>query len=99
MKFFALTPDVRFVIDRLGLALFIQTFDTEEEASKAFELPIDEYMSRGALAEYVSPETGRFFHLSYCPAAQKIPEDQRVYFESKWHAREGGKLPCKRCKP
>jgi anti-anti-sigma factor len=99
MKFFGLTPDVRFVIDRLGLALFIQTFDTEDEAYRAFDLPIDEYMSRGALAEYVSPETGRFFHLSYCPAAQKIPENERVYFESKWHARESGKLPCKRCKP
>ena len=55
----------------------------------------------GALAEYVSTEgkTDRFYHLSYCTAAQKIHEEDRVYFESKWHARSSGKLPCKRCKP
>jgi len=99
MKFYGLTPDTRYVLDRLGLSLFIQTFNREEEAVKAFELPIDEYMSRGALAEYVSQENGRYFHLSFCGAAQKIPDDERVYFESKWHARENGKRPCKRCKP
>ncbi len=99
MKFFGVNPDVRFVLDRLGLGLFIQSFNREEETIKAFELPIDEYMSRGALAEYVCLEGGRYFHLSYCSTAQKIADDDRVYFESKWHARECGKLPCKRCKP
>ena len=51
--------------------------------------------------EYISGEgkKDRYFHLSYCPAAQKIHEEDRVYYESKWHARDGGKLPCKRCKP
>ena len=58
-------------------------------------------MSRGALAEYVSSEakSDKSYHLSYCTAAQKIHEEDRVYFESKWHARNSGKLPCKRCKP
>ncbi len=99
VKFFGLMTDARFVLDRLGLSRFIQIFNREEEALKAFELPIDEYMSRGALAEYVCPEGGRTFHLSFCQAAQKIPESERVYYESKWHAREDGKLPCKRCRP
>jgi anti-anti-sigma factor len=99
MKFFGLSPDARVVMDRLGLSNFVQTFASEEEAIKAFDLAIDEYMSRGALAEYVSAENSRFFHLSYCDAAQKIHEEDRLYYESKWHARNGAKVPCKRCKP
>jgi hypothetical protein len=101
MKFFGMSAEARIVMERLGLSNFVQTFANEDEALKAFELPIDEYMSRGALAEYVSTDgrSDRFFHLSYCTAAQKIHEEDRVYFESKWHARNSGKLPCKRCKP
>jgi anti-sigma B factor antagonist len=101
MKFFGMSAEARIVMERLGLSNFVQTFANEDEALKAFELPIDEYMSRGALAEYVSTDgrSDRYFHLSYCTAAQKIHEEDRVYFESKWHARNSGKLPCKRCKP
>ena len=101
MKFYGLSPEAKFVMERLGLSNFVQSFAGEEEALKAFELPIDEYMSRGALAEYVSTDgrSDRFYHLSYCTAAQKIHEEDRVYYESKWHARNSGKLPCKRCKP
>jgi anti-anti-sigma factor len=99
LKFFGLNADARFVLDRLGLSKFVQTFSGEDDAVKAFELPIDEYMSRGALAEYVSMPGSRYFHLSYCAAAQKIDDEERLYFESKWHARQGGKLPCKRCRP
>jgi anti-anti-sigma factor len=101
MKFFGMSPEARFVMERLGLSGFVQTFAKEDEALKAFELPIDEYMSRGALAEYVSTDgrSDRYYHLSYCSVAQKIHEEDRVYFESKWHARNSGKLPCKRCKP
>ena len=101
MKFFGLSPDARVVMDRLGLSNFVQGFSNEDEAIKAFELPIDEYMSRGALAEYISAEgkKDRFYHLSYCTAAQKIHEEDRVYYESKWHARDSSKLPCKRCRP
>lgn len=101
LKFFGLNAEAAFVLERLGLSNFIQTFSRESETIKAFSLPIDEYMSRGALAEYVSAEGKRdkFYHLSYCPAAQKIHEEDRVYYESKWHARNSGKQPCKRCKP
>jgi len=99
MKFFGLNAEARFVLDRLGLSNFVQLFTGEDEAIKAFELPIDEYMSRGALAEYVSAEKNRFYHLSYCGAAQKVHEEDRLYFESKRHARDAGKVPCKRCKP
>jgi anti-anti-sigma factor len=99
LKFFGLTADARFVMERLGLTNFIQTFAAEEETIKAFELPIDEYMSRGALAEYVSASNSRQFHLSYCTLAQKVHEEDRLYYESKWHARDAGKNPCRRCRP
>ncbi len=101
IKFYGMNAESRFVLERLGLSKFVQILASETEAIKAFELPIDEYMSRGALAEYISSEgkAGRLFHLSYCETAQQIPEDDRIYFESKWHAREGGKVSCKRCKP
>lgn len=99
MKLFGLAPQPRFVLQRLGLTAFIQIFPREEEALKAFELPIDEYMSRGALAEYISAGNTRYFHLSYCAAAQRIPDEDRIYYESKWHARDAGKVPCKRCRP
>jgi len=101
LKFFGMSTEARFVMERLGLSKFVQTFARESDAIKAFGLPIDEYMSRGALAEYVSTDgkADRFYHLSYCTAAQKIHEEDRVYFESKWHARNSGKMPCKRCKP
>jgi anti-anti-sigma factor len=95
MKFFGMSAESAFVMERLGLSNFVQTFAKEDEALKAFELPIDEYMSRGALAEYVSTDgqSDSFYHLSYCTAAQKIHEEDRVYFESKWHARNSASCP------
>ena len=99
LKFFGLNPNCIFTIDRLGLSKFIQIFDGEEDAIVSFDLPIDEYLSRGALGEYVASETSQYFHLSFCVSAQKITDDSRMYFESKWHARNSGKKPCKKCRP
>lgn len=99
VKFFGLSADANLLMRRLGLSRFIQTFNNESDTLKAFNLAIDDYMSRGALAEYVSASTTRFYHLSYCPAAQKIKENKRLYYQSKLHARETGRIPCKRCRP
>lgn len=99
VKFFGLTADCAFTLERLGLTKFLQLFDTEEEVLRSFDVPIDEYMSRGTLGEYLASEKSRFYHLSYCDDAQKISDDTRVYYESKMHARSDGKTACKRCKP
>lgn len=99
IKFFGLNQDAHLLMERLELTKFIQLFNSEREAIRAHKLPIDDYMSHGALAEYVSGERTRFYHLSYCPPARKIKESDRLYFQSKWHAREGGKVPCKQCRP
>ncbi len=99
LKFFGLSPDAKFTLDRLGVSKFLQTFVTENDAIHHFELPIDEYMSRGTLGEYVSASDSRSFHLSYCSAMSKIEDDDKVFFESKRHARDASRTPCKRCKP
>ena len=99
IKFLKVSPDCRLILENLGLNQFIQMFETEEETFQAFDLPIDEYLSKGALGEYVAAEKGRTFHLSYCTAAQKIREEQRLYYQSKWHARQDKKHPCRVCQP
>lgn len=99
VKFIGLNAAGRVVLDRLGLHRFMQSFVSKKDALDAFHLPIDEYMSRGALGEYVSTSTSRQVHLSYCALAQRLSETDRVYYESKWHARKDGKLLCKKCRP
>lgn len=99
VKFFGMGIDARFTLDRLGLTKFVQIFHAEPEAIRAFELPVDEYMSRGALGEYVAASEGRTYHLSYCAVLQKAHEEDKIYFESKKHARDSRRKPCGRCKP
>jgi len=99
LKFFGLNPDAKFTLDRLGVSKYLQMFLTEDEAIRAFALPIDEYMSRGSLGEYVASSDSRNFHLSYCATMNAVEDDDKQFFESKKHARDAGKTPCKRCKP
>jgi anti-anti-sigma factor len=99
VKFFGLSAEATLLIHRLGLDKFLQVFPEKQPTVAAFDLPIDEYMSKGALGEYVSTPQARLFHLSYCASAQKIPEPDRTYFESKWHARDAGRKACQKCKP
>lgn len=97
VKFIGLTSSCWGVLKELGLDGFVQVFESKDNTIQAFELPIDEYMSRGALGEYVGDS--KTFHLSYCPQAQRIHEEDRVYYESKWHARKDTKTPCRKCRP
>ncbi|MBI2933624.1 MAG: STAS domain-containing protein [Planctomycetes bacterium] len=99
LKFFGLNPDTKFTLDRLGMSRFIQMFLTEDETIRAFDLAIDEYMSRGALGEYVAGVDSRLFHLSYCGAMQPMHDEDKVFFESKKHARDSGRMPCRKCRP
>jgi len=99
VKFLGLTPDAQFTLDRLGLTPMLQTFVVEEEAVRAFELPIDEYMSRGALGEYVAISEQKTFHLSYCATVGDADEEDKIYFESKKHARDAGRSACRKCRP
>ena len=99
VKFFGLNPDAQFTLDRLGLNAYLQMFDGEDEAVQAFQLPIDEYMSRGSLGEYISIGSQKTYHLSYCAVLESVEEDDKVYYESKRHARDAGKTACRKCRP
>ncbi len=99
VKFYGLSAEASLTIQQLGLHRFIQVFEEKQPTVAAFDLPIDEYMSRGALGEYIATSKSRLFHLSYCETAQKTKEEDRLYFESKWHARDSGKKACQKCKP
>ncbi len=99
VKFWGLAAQARVILERLGLNRFIQTFDSKSTALHSFDTPIDEYMSRGALGEYVSASSTRQFHLSYCTLAQQILEGDRLYYESKADARRQRKQACKQCRP
>lgn len=99
MKFFGMGIDARFTMDRLGLTKFVQIFHTESEAIRAFDLTIDEYMSQGALGEYVAAADGKTYHLSYCASLHKVHEEDKIYFESKKRARDSSRKPCGKCKP
>jgi anti-anti-sigma factor len=99
LKFFGLNPDAKFTLDRLGVSKYLQMFLSEDEAVRAFALPIDEYMSRGSLGEYVAPTSGRTYHLSYCGVMTSVDDEEKMFFESKKHARDAGKVACKRCRP
>ena len=99
LKFFGLSAEADLLLKNLGLHRFLQVFEDKHQTVVAFDLPIDEYMSQGALGEYVSSSKSRLFHLSYCATAHKLDEASKVYFESKWHARDTGKKACQKCKP
>lgn len=99
VKFFGLNAEAKIVLRHLELDKFLQTFDTERAAIAAHSHPIDAYMSHGALAEFIAPAGQRQYHLSYCSDARRIHEEDRIYFQSRTHAQEAGKAPCKRCRP
>lgn len=90
---------VGFIFERLGLDKFIQIFDTEDEAVAELSKPVDDFLSRGAMAEYLSDSAKRQFHLSYCKHVRKIPLKSQVYYQSRKDAVSSGKKPCHLCKP
>lgn len=99
IKFFALRPEARFTLDRLGLSGFLQVFPTEAETIHAFHHAIDEVMSKGSVGEFIGAADQKQFHFSFCPALAEVHEEDRLYFESRKDAKDAGKTPCRKCKP
>ena len=48
---------------------------------------------------YVASTTSDKYHRLDCRYAEKIKEENRVYFSDAWEAREAGYSPCKVCNP
>ena len=47
---------------------------------------------------YVASKTGRTYHYPWCSGAQRIKEENRIYFNSASAARGAGYKPAKNCK-
>lgn len=95
LKIAAVPKHGRVVIDRLGVSRLLQTFDTVEEAIRAFETPIEEFLSAGGLETFYASKGGKAFHAGACGSARRIRA--RVSFASKKDARAAGLKPCRRC--
>ena len=89
----------RFILDKIGLSAFIHIFNSEVSAEKSFINPIDFYILKGALGEFVSSEDGKFVHLSYCTSAQNICYDSKIFYQTLKDATSSGKRRCMLCKP
>lgn len=48
--------------------------------------------------EYVASKNGSVYHLPWCSGAQRIAEENKVYFGSKAEAEAAGYRPAKNCK-
>lgn len=49
-------------------------------------------------ATYVASKTGKKYHYPWCAGAQRISEENRVYFKSKEEAEAQGYTPASNCK-
>ncbi len=95
LKLAGVRPQAAVVLDRLGVTRLIQVFRSVDEAVRAFEAPIGDYMGKGGLDVFVGSREGRVFHASRCDRARRI--GQAVTYPSKKAAREAGRRPCRRC--
>ena len=52
-----------------------------------------------AEAKYIASKASDKYHLLSCEYAERISEDNRIYYETKIEAEEDGKSPCSVCLP
>jgi anti-anti-sigma factor len=83
------------VLERLGVHRLLQQCGTVDEALLAFKLPIQEYLSNGALDVFVTTPRGKTFHASSCPKVRRLKSVKIL--TSKKAARDAGLKPCPKC--
>src|SRR5689334_8808659 len=67
------TPgQAKLVLERLGVDRLIQQFGTVEEAVEAFKVPIQDFLSNGALDVFVTTPRGKTFHASGCAKVKRL---------------------------
>ena len=52
-----------------------------------------------AEAKYIASKVSDKYHLLSCEYAERISEDNRIYYETKTEAEEDGRSPCSVCLP
>lgn len=95
LKLIGVTDRGGMVLDRLGVSMLIQRFATLEEAVRAFETPITEYMTDQGLEGFVASPRSKIFHAAHCASARRIRA--RREFPSRRQARDAGLRPCRTC--
>ncbi len=82
-------------LERLGVNRLLQQCATVDEALLAFKLPVQEYLSNGALDVFVTTPRGKTFHASGCSKVKRLKSVKIL--TSKKAARDAGLKPCPRC--
>jgi len=95
LKLVGAPPQAKLVLERLGVDRILQQFDAVDQAAKAFEVPIREFLSQGGIDVFVVGVRAKTFHSSSCAKVKKL-KDVRI-LASKKEARDGGLRPCARC--
>ncbi|HEV3026385.1 MAG TPA: hypothetical protein VG457_02375, partial [Planctomycetota bacterium] len=95
LKLAGAPPQARLVLERLGVHRIIQQFPTSQEAFKAFEVPIQDYLSQGGLDVFVTAVRGKVFHASGCSRIRRLTS-VRIHATKK-AARDAGLKACRRC--
>ena len=62
----------KLVLERLGVDRLIQQFGTVDEAVDAFKVPIQDFLSNGALDVFVTTPRGKTFHASGCSKVKRL---------------------------
>ncbi|MCR4306925.1 MAG: hypothetical protein NUV42_03050 [Candidatus Yonathbacteria bacterium] len=66
-----------------------------EELSETKAVPKQASAKEGA---YVASKTGEKYHLPWCSGAQRIKEENKIWFDSKEAAEQAGYTPAANCK-
>jgi len=74
---------------------------SSEEPEEVVSIDLDEFLNEGlnSSRDLVGSATTKKYHRADCRYAEKIAEENRVYFSSSKEAIEAGFLPCKVCNP
>jgi len=100
-------PDGRTVENMLveeGLAKVVPYDDADPNLGTLYDLQASARSSGKGLwvkkahnVQFVASSASPLFHLSTCPIAAQISENNRVFFQDEAAARASGRTPCKQC--
>jgi anti-anti-sigma factor len=95
LKLVGVARQAAVVLDRLGVPAVIQRFATLDEAVKAFDVPIREFLYGRGPNPWIASSGGAVYHSSDCGLARRIRNPKP--FASQADARRAGLRACRRC--
>ncbi len=80
-------------------AATLESSPTDEAgAGKLFETLVSPEKASSKEGAYVASKTGEKYHLPWCSGAQRIKEENKIWFASKEFAEQAGYTPAANCK-